>query len=499
MFGPDKTFRGYRVGNGSTTRLRQCLSLAAVACILRPTNILIWMILASFALLRGSWTERTTLAREAAICGSAILAISAVADRLFYGRWTFPPLRFLHFNITQSLAVFYGRNDWHYYLTQGYPLLLTTALPFTAVGLYRSLFSTPNTTDRLQTRTQTQLATICIVMPSLLSFISHKEVRFIYPLLPPLHILTAPVLAGYFSRAITDSTRTYTPRRLTLLFLLLANLTIGLYTTTTHNSGPLSVLAYLRHQHETHSPPSPPNPEIKTSSPGITAGFLMPCHSTPWRSHLIHPTLHAWALSCEPPIDLSPAEKVAYVDEADEFYANPDEFLRLRMTGGRRGIPHRPSYYSSPPSPYQRDQSRSSRDRSSRDQNPGEGKVTMHSWPDYLIFYAALEPTMRQFLRASEYGECWRGFNSVWHDDWRRRGDVVVWCVDPAERGGWERRQKEKTEMDGMGLFGRGIGIGSSWDRISGFFRSWVGRVKVWPFGPSAEEIRAERERALWS
>ena len=33
-------------------RLRRCLLLAALACILRPTNLLIWICIASFALLR---------------------------------------------------------------------------------------------------------------------------------------------------------------------------------------------------------------------------------------------------------------------------------------------------------------------------------------------------------------------------------------------------------------------------------------------------------------
>ena len=33
-------------------RLRRCLLLAAFACILRPTNILIWVCFATFALLR---------------------------------------------------------------------------------------------------------------------------------------------------------------------------------------------------------------------------------------------------------------------------------------------------------------------------------------------------------------------------------------------------------------------------------------------------------------
>lgn len=36
----------------SKNRLRRCLLLAALACILRPTNILIWICFATFALLR---------------------------------------------------------------------------------------------------------------------------------------------------------------------------------------------------------------------------------------------------------------------------------------------------------------------------------------------------------------------------------------------------------------------------------------------------------------
>ena len=50
-------------------RLRQCLPLAALACILRPTNILIWMSLSSVALFRGSWATRMVLVREVVLCG----------------------------------------------------------------------------------------------------------------------------------------------------------------------------------------------------------------------------------------------------------------------------------------------------------------------------------------------------------------------------------------------------------------------------------------------
>lgn len=49
--------------------LRKCLCLAALACILRPTNILIWATLATVAWLRTSWSQRKVLIREVLLCG----------------------------------------------------------------------------------------------------------------------------------------------------------------------------------------------------------------------------------------------------------------------------------------------------------------------------------------------------------------------------------------------------------------------------------------------
>lgn len=54
--------------------LRQCLCLAGLASILRPTNILIWATLASVAWLRSFWSQRKMLVREALLCGSVDLS-----------------------------------------------------------------------------------------------------------------------------------------------------------------------------------------------------------------------------------------------------------------------------------------------------------------------------------------------------------------------------------------------------------------------------------------
>ncbi|KAI8456004.1 hypothetical protein BY996DRAFT_8686029 [Phakopsora pachyrhizi] len=81
---------------------------------------------------------------------------------------------------------------------------------------------------------------------------------------------------------------------------------VGIYFLSFHYLGQVSVMDYLRHQ---------PDQELKS------VGFLMPCHSTPWQSHLHKPRLdpivkrkingnveveevkeRMWMLSCEPRI-----------------------------------------------------------------------------------------------------------------------------------------------------------------------------------------------------
>ena len=313
--------------------------------------------------------------------------MSCLADRLYYQTWTFPPFRFLYFNIAQSLSIFYGRNDWHYYISQGLPLLLTTALPFGLLGVWRTLHG--GHFIRLQ------LAITILFVTLALSLISHKEVRFIYPVLPALHIITAEALVSMIyppQHTPTPSPHNRTAPRIRKLWkfilsiLVAINILIAFYTTLIHQSGVISVLTYLRKEHESRNT-------------NTTIGFLMPCHSTPWRSHLVHPSIHAWALTCEPPVNLPPAARAAYLDEADIFYADPSLFLHTRFA----------------PPPLLGEKIR--------------GSAEQRQWPDFIVFFEQLQPVMVDILTGSGHVECWRGFNSHWHDDWRRKGDVLVWCL----------------------------------------------------------------------
>lgn len=312
--------------------------------------------------------------------------MSILADRWYYGAWTFPPLHFLYFNLSQNLAVFYGRNRWDYYLTEGLPLLLTTFTPFAATAVFKAVFGTleaekrPKRDAKVRLNAFRSLALAIVFSVTSLSMISHKEVRFVYPLLPALHVLTAAQVAR-FIQPLSG------PKCSSAVVLILLNILIALYASQIHQRGVIDVIDFLRQQHELRLEQ---NPLSRTP-----VGFFMPCHSTPWRSHLIYPGIDAWALTCEPPLDILPDQRSSYLDEADQFYLKPEAWLETNM--------HKPGVVS-------------------------WDIKEKREWPEYAVFFQQLEPVIREMLQNTTYDECWRGFNSHWHDDWRRHGDVVVWC-----------------------------------------------------------------------
>ncbi|KAL2680905.1 glycosylphosphatidylinositol anchor biosynthesis [[Neocosmospora] mangrovei] len=393
--------------------LRASLCLAAFAVILRPTNLLIWATIVLVALTRVSLQGSSPLTpsavlvllREAVLCGSLVLAVSITSDRIYFGFWTFPPYNFLYFNLSKSLAVFYGRNPWHYYLLQGLPLICTTSLPFALLALYKP--SAPDTSAS-QLNTLKTLAYTVFTTIGALSVISHKEVRFIYPLLPSLSILAAPYAASFFTSQPAPTAKSPHPRpqirnKSYLLAALGVNIFLAGYLSFLHQPAPLNVLSYLRHEYERIHPDSvklaqttrfssPPDEEEE-----LFALFLMPCHSTPWRSHLVYPGLRAYALTCEPPLHTQPntPERENYRDEADRFYDNPIPFLATELFNPVLPLP----------------------------------------MPRYIVGFEGIEPWLDEFIKTpeaqaiglSKLRRVWGGFNGFFNEDWRRAGKMIVW------------------------------------------------------------------------
>ncbi|KAM7197851.1 hypothetical protein V8F33_005343 [Rhypophila sp. PSN 637] len=433
----------------SINRLRLSLVLAAVAVLLRPTNLFIWISVLTLTLTRftldgQSPLQKSTiivLFREIIICGLFALAISAISDRLYFGFWAFPPYKWMYFNISQSLAVFYGQMPWHYYLFQGIPLLTTTFLPFTLIGLYKST-SRSSSLSALPSNVMRTLSFTVLTMVGMLSLVSHKEVRFIYPLLPILHILGAPRMLEFFtagpppkSKDANAPAKVTLRHKLSLANILSINILLATYLSIFHQQAPISVMTFLRNEFERLHPESlsfPPDnnkhdytQERHNVGEDLFALFLTPCHSTPWRSHLVYPALEARALTCEPPIHTEPGspERANYMDEADRFYAQ-DNLTTGDSDEPKYGI----KFLNEELWPIV--ETRLGEGANSTLRSRG-GKM-----PRYIIGFEGIDRVLRAFFEEKDapgsdmnvrLTKVWSAWNGAFNEDWRRRGRLVVW------------------------------------------------------------------------
>lgn len=206
----------------------------------------------------------------------------------FFGQWTLVQYNFLKFNVLQNLGTFYGSHPWHWYFSQGFPAVLGTHLPFFIHGCFLA-------PKRYRILLVTVLWTLLIY-----SMLSHKEFRFIYPVLP-----FCMVFCGYSLNHLK------TWKKPALSFLFLSNMLLALYTGLVHQRGTLDVMTHIQELCY--------NNRNKSSA---SVFIMMPCHSTPYYSHVHYP-LPMRFLQCPP--DLT--GKSQYLDEADIFYLNPLNWL----------------------------------------------------------------------------------------------------------------------------------------------------------------------------
>nr|XP_056721988.1 GPI mannosyltransferase 3 [Euleptes europaea] len=262
---------------------RKCLALVALACLVRPTALIPWTPL----LLHQFWKEprkQQLLLTTYLPVGLISLGGSLIVDRLFFGRWVVVQLNFLKFNVLHNLAAFYGSHPWHWYFSQGLPVVLGPHLPFFIHGCFQA--------------PQKHRIFLAVVLwtVGVYSTLSHKEFRFIYPVLP-----FCMVFCGRSLRQLKRG------RRAACAFLVLGNLLPALYTGLVHQRGTLDVMGYL---------------QGLCQAPAASVWMLMPCHSTPHYSHL-HCPLPLRFLECPP--DLT--GKADYRDEAAVFYTDPQKWL----------------------------------------------------------------------------------------------------------------------------------------------------------------------------
>uniref|UniRef100_A0A8D0L3I9 Mannosyltransferase n=1 Tax=Sphenodon punctatus TaxID=8508 RepID=A0A8D0L3I9_SPHPU len=264
------------------------LTLVALAFIIRPTAVIPWMPLLFRHFLQEP-KKINLILHNCVPVGLVTLGISLIIDRVFFGKWVLVQLNFVKFNVLQNLGSFYGSHPWHWYFTQGLPVVLGTHLPFFIHGC-------------LHAPKRYHIFLVVVVWTVLVySTLSHKEFRFIYPVLP-----FCMVFCGYSVKQLK------TWKKSALSFLLLSKLLPALYTGLIHKRGPLDVMVHIQQLCNNSS-----------SQSWVSVFVMMPCHSTPFYSY-VHCPLRMRFLQCPP--DLT--ENESYLDEAEQFYSEPLDWLK---------------------------------------------------------------------------------------------------------------------------------------------------------------------------
>ncbi|EFN54879.1 hypothetical protein CHLNCDRAFT_8393, partial [Chlorella variabilis] len=126
-------------------------------------------------------TRRTSLARGAAHGAAAVaasLAASLLADSFFWRRWLWPEGEVLHFNTVLNKSHEWGVMPAHWYFTSALPRALHAAYALAPLGAL------------LERRVRPPLA-VGLAFVLLYSNLGHKEVRFLFPVLPLWNLAAA--------------------------------------------------------------------------------------------------------------------------------------------------------------------------------------------------------------------------------------------------------------------------------------------------------------------
>ncbi|SPO37817.1 related to dolichyl-phosphate-mannose-glycolipid alpha-mannosyltransferase [Pseudozyma flocculosa] len=365
----------------------------------------------------------------------AAVATAASSWPRLFGRplplLTLTPLSFFHRNVVASLSLFYGANPWHWYVTQGLPVLCTLWIPWCAKGWYNAFKGAAVTGKNGPVRDRrplNDLAAVSLWTTAVLSLLGHKEFRFLQPVLPLLCIFGGAELVTSLPYATSVPSKDRRGAR-----------GDGDEDDADEESITYDLGKAARRQRDQGA--------IDDRLGRIESiGFLMPCHSTPWQSSLHwQPSTSAtdrdegerlWFISCPPPA--SDQDASTYKDQSDFFYADPHYYLSHRFPSSVDI-----AFPSSPADP------QPSAARSSPLGRHKDDLGWRHVWPSHLVVFdnllqlrpAALpssaDPEDRRnggqsmqtvggLLAQRGYVERTRTWNSFKHEDPRRDGDIVV-------------------------------------------------------------------------
>ncbi|XP_075064133.1 GPI alpha-1,2-mannosyltransferase 3 isoform X2 [Mixophyes fleayi] len=277
----------YPLEGSRTKKSVKYLLFVGLAFLVRPTAVILWIPLLFYHFFKEQ-KKFNLIVQQCVPVGLFTLGTSLIIDRVFFGKWTIVQWNFLKFNVLKNIGSFYGSHPWHWYITQGFPVIIGTHLPFFIHGCtvaprrYRVLLA----------------AVVWTVL--IYSALSHKEFRFIYPVLP-----LCMVFCGFsFSRIKRW-------KKAAVGFLVLSNLVPALYTGLIHQRGVLDIMSNVQQL-------------CKMENSSLLV--LMPCHSIPHYSY-VHCPIKMNFLECPPDLE----DHDTYVDEAALFYVSPLAWLNAEF------------------------------------------------------------------------------------------------------------------------------------------------------------------------
>ncbi|PLW27166.1 hypothetical protein PCASD_22132 [Puccinia coronata f. sp. avenae] len=321
--------------HSSWINLSIAILLIALSVIVRPSSLLFWSLLGYTLIKRSNGETCMDIMALVTVIGVISALLCFWIDSSFYGIATFTPLNFVRRNVVQDISTFYGVNRFHFYFTQAFPFVNFAMSPTVILGM--AMLSTPqNMHESLAQLTRLRSARVAVLgtMVGLLSLLKHKEFRFIQPLVPLFKCFAARAMVNNYIKhrqahpatSPTDLSpleRLLAARPIGFILRALISLAAAFYLLSFHYRAQVSVIHYLRHL---------PDHELRS------VGFLMPCHSTPWQSHLHKPHLASngsqerlWMLTCEPP--LIPFQLVALLSisnptlNVEELKKNVEAFM----------------------------------------------------------------------------------------------------------------------------------------------------------------------------
>ncbi|KAI3634872.1 hypothetical protein MIR68_007253 [Amoeboaphelidium protococcarum] len=381
--------------NGDHTRIYTSVTIALVSFCIRPTSPIIWIYLFTMLMIRNvpfkMWFQVVTLC---SIHGVIVISLSTVLDTVFYSATTSSLYNFIQFNLIQNLSSFYGIHSPWWYMTSGLPTILLTFSPFSYLAVIVNIFGAgqrESSTLSSSMQQQQQILLDCswslILTVGMLSLVQHKEFRFLSSLYLPLMLLSIQGVDMVLTFIINKKGARRFGKAL-FWFTVSVQLIAGLYFALVHQRGVLELMDVLHQDREIMLK----QPEAQQFS----VLFAMPCHSTPWfsmfhRKSLVGNSFNDKSdnlpqmryLTCVPPLNVDAAQMDNYQDESDIFYQYPVKYLDALLSE---------EFYS------------------------------------HVVLFKDLESeAILSILIAHHYQISKSIFNSHFHDDRRRQGDILIY------------------------------------------------------------------------